>query len=751
MGAGASAQTVQDHLDKQEVLIKRLQQAVEKQGAAIDAKFEDGEPARADFDPADLEEEIHGLYATIMRMQSEPSKPDPAIYPDEAETADAEPGEPTKDAVDGKPWLAAMAPPSGFVKPADADSKPPVRLELEYIYGCPRSRHGRNAIALRDDDHVVHYAGAVGIVHEISSNTQVFAQGHSGQNEGHSDDILCLAYHAPSQTVATGQLGKGLQACICVWSAKTGEQKAKLAGFHTRAVVAVAFNNAGTHLSSCGLDDANSVAVHDWACGQKVAAAATGKNRVMAVRYEPGSDSDFVIVGVDTISFWTRNGEDLICQHAKLGKVGRMQPFMAVGFSGGNTVVGTALGELYLLGPSRCLVKVIDAHNGAVACITELGNDIATGGKDGFVSVWDTSLRRLRQYNMSKDTALKNRVRSLAVHGETLVASCVNSTIYRLSQKAGVEAIIDSHHGDLNAEEQYGELWGLAPDPKGGRFATVCDDATLRVWDTATHTCVSKIDIGATSAGGPARSLVWSPDGAYIVCGFLQGSIAIFNAETLQEDLRIKKRKRRIQCMAFSPCSKYLAAGSADNTVDIYDAGDDFRRVCILKGNQSVVMQVDWSEDSKLLKTASQGYDLLYFDFASDEVKSGLVPPLPLEKAKELKDVKWASTNGYLGWDVQGIWPSRDFGGGEVNAVRRSNDGKTLATADTYGRIKLFRYPCVGGGFDKDGMLTRRPHCQWVAPSPSATNVEFSSDDRHVFSTGGGDLSVFQWRVVPDQ
>ncbi len=45
-------------------------------------------------------------------------------------------------------------------------------------------------------------------------------------------------------------------------------------------------------------------------------------------------------------------------------------------------------------------------------------------------------------------------------------------------------------------------------------------------------------------------------------------------------------------------------------------------------------------------------------------------------------------------WPVQGIWPPA-ADGTDVNAVHRSPDNKLLATADDFGRVKLFR--CVGG------------------------------------------------------
>ena len=59
-----------------------------------------------------------------------------------------------------------------------------------------------------------------------------------------------------------------------------------------------------------------------------------------------------------------------------------------------------------------------------------------------------------------------------------------------------------------------------------------------------------------------------------------------------------------------------------------------------------------------------------------------------------MKDVDWDSWSLTLGWPVQGLWPSIPDGT-EVVACDRSNSGMVMASTDTFGRIRLSRYPCV--------------------------------------------------------
>ena len=103
-----------------------------------------------------------------------------------------------------------------------------------------------------------------------------------------------------------------------------------------------------------------------------------------------------------------------------------------------------------------------------------------------------------------------------------------------------------------------------------------------------------------------------------------------------------------------------------------------------------------------------------------------------------MKDAWWATLSCPLGWPVQGIWPI-DPDGTEINAVARShswNKVPVLATVDSYGRVKLYNYPCVtAGASDK----CYRGHAMNV------TRVLFSYDDAYCVTVGGTDKCLFVW------
>ena len=206
-----------------------------------------------------------------------------------------------------------------------------------------------------------------------------------------------------------------------------------------------------------------------------------------------------------------------------------------------------------------------------------------------------------------------------------------------------------------------------------------------------------------------------------------------------EEVKTICKCRRRIQSIRFSPSGKLLAVDSADNVIDIYEQVDgDFDFKGRLKGHSSVILKLDFSKDEKFLQTCSQAYELLFYNLETMSHHT---------RSRELKDEKWATFTSILGWDVQGIWP-KESDGSDVNSVAKSRGESLLATAEDTGMVKIFQYPCVGGGLDKTGLLKRRPESVRLSGhSEHVTEVAWTQGDQRLLSAGGGDLSVFQWKV----
>lgn len=81
----------------------------------------------------------------------------------------------------------------------------------------------------------------------------------------------------------------------------------------------------------------------------------------------------------------------------------------------------------------------------------------------------------------------------------------------------------------------------------------------------------------------------------------------------------------------------------------------------------------------------------------------------------------------------------------DVNALDRSPDGKVIATADDFGFVKLFKYPCP---------TPKAAFNKFTGHSSHVTNVMFTrnkTDQTYLVTTGGNDKCIFQWKYLANQ
>ena len=111
---------------------------------------------------------------------------------------------------------------------------------------------------------------------------------------------------------------------------------------------------------------------------------------------------------------------------------------------------------------------------------------------------------------------------------------------------------------------------------------------------------------------GTARSLVFSPDGRFVVVGYGDGATRWWdlsaNPITVTQVLTGHKPGYLINSVAFSPDGRYLATGSGDDTAIIWDvqSGQPLHQ---LKGHNGDVYSVAFSPDGRWLATASEDKD----------------------------------------------------------------------------------------------------------------------------------------------
>lgn len=88
-------------------------------------------------------------------------------------------------------------------------------------------------------------------------------------------------------------------------------------------------------------------------------------------------------------------------------------------------------------------------------------------------------------------------------------------------------------------------------------------------------------------------------------------------------------------------------------------------------------------------------------------------------------------------WGTQGMWHENDRR--SVNAGATSPDGRHVAIVDDSGEVQVFKHPCVDKGAS---CVSASPH------STHATCVRFSCDGKKLYTVGGRDRLLMQYKVV---
>ncbi|KAK3235754.1 hypothetical protein CYMTET_54067 [Cymbomonas tetramitiformis] len=642
----------------------------------------------------------------------------------------------------GKPCLTQTSMPAGFKPGGNTYDVAAENLDLQWAMGY-RGFDTLQNIFLTDAGKLVYHVAAVGVVLDMAQGVQSLITASASSDEevpcGNTDDIVCMAMHPNKRFVATGEVGHAPK--IVIWDASSTPPTCLnvVSGFHQRAVIALSFSPDGKYLASVGLDDDHSLAIYDWTTEELLAHSRGDKNPIHHITWSK-FNGQLITTGKKHVKFWGELGQSgpitkgtrLAPHSGVMGGKGKLQTFYSSAVLAADTLaVGTKDGCVYVFMKNR-LSFATPAHKGAVTSIC-LADDgcLVTGGTDAKVKVW--------KYSNSKLTALSEHgVPSRNLPGRTSVVRTVlapsKSLIYLGTKGGEIYCLNGSSCTLVTQGHGEGEVNGLAVHPSQRIVATAGGDGTVRLWDMAKRAqlTICEPSSSAPTVGAPdvfrkkgAQSVSFHPKGDTLAVGMACGKVVILGAPGMKPVTEIVMRKEAISVVKFSPDGKFLAVGSHENVVDIYEAERSYKRCGICKGHSSYITFLDWSSDSKWVVSSSADYEILHWLADSSRATSRAA----------VKDLDWASHTSVLGWPVLGIFPC-DSDGTDVNTVDRSPSRLALVSGDDCGRVNLFKYPALGG----------KPKV-YGGHSSHVTCVSFSTPGDEVYSTGGHDGMVAVWKV----
>uniref|UniRef100_A0A672QZY9 receptor protein-tyrosine kinase n=1 Tax=Sinocyclocheilus grahami TaxID=75366 RepID=A0A672QZY9_SINGR len=490
---------------------------------------------------------------------------------------------------------------------------PSQKLDLDWVYGY-RGRDCRANLYLLPSGEAVYFIACVVVLYHINNQTQRHYQKHT-------DCVRCLAIHPDKVRVASGQTagvdkdGKPLQPFVHIWDSKTlvTLQQVGLGTFE-RGVGALAFSSSDAGTFLCVIDDSNEhmLSVWDWNKNIKHVEVKSTNEAVLAVDFSPTDTNNIISCGKSHVYFWTMSAGTLTKKQGIFGKYKKPKFVLCFVFSlTGDVLTGDSEGNILTWGKSAAdtktlgkgaketfqIMKQTRAHEGSVftLCILQGGAILSGGGKDRKVIRWSADLAPERECEIPEKFGA---VRTIAdVDGEELLVGTTRNAILRGSFSDGFVGHVD-------------EMWGLATHPTQNIFLTCGNDRQVCVWNAEDH----KLD-WCTTLEESGLCADFSPNGGVVSVGLSTGRWVVLDLQTKEVVTDLTDGNEQLSVMRYSPDGSFLAVGSHDNFIYIYnvtEGGRRYTRFGKCTGHSSFITHLDWSKDGKYIMSNSGDYEILY-------------------------------------------------------------------------------------------------------------------------------------------
>jgi WD40 repeat protein len=274
--------------------------------------------------------------------------------------------------------------------------------------------------------------------------------------------------------------------------------------------------------------------------------------------------------------------------------------------------------------------------------------------------------------------------------------------------------IWDSRTGKLLWTHEYASLQHATIDPSGTRIVVTHGlndlQSELYYWQDLRKKPVpiNKPDSdGHHTQTDAANSVVFSADGKYVITGSEDKTLAVWDATTGENLVRLFGSKQGLLGVAMSPPpnDKYVAGASKDGTIYLFDWKAD-NRILSMPGHTDVASDVDFSPNGKELASAS-----------GDRTAAIWALP-PLRTLVHTQPVKWAT------WSPDGHYAA--------TATAQCDSDPFLC--------KVFLWDVRNQNDEPKLLKVLKKHTDWV------TAVAFSPDSTKLV-TGGDDSEGRVWSV----
>lgn len=449
---------------------------------------------------------------------------------------------------------------------------------------------------------VIMYACAhVGILYDFNSNRQHILQGHA-------NPITCTCVSEDKRWLVTGDRGK--DSMVIVWDTYTGVPIQTIfdtTGSDEGGVVAVGMTPDARYLATLSAAKTQVLSIWDW--------TVDGDTPLCSAQLKPSYGvQNFILFNPEDIHYLVTNSESqVIFYNWSNGHMEYFAPPLTdqdfnkpVGRysqsifqkNSSRALTATSIGNLVVWDNNKPVTKVVSSEPSAnkkalkiirlqdrgINVITTTDRYIVVGDVAGHVKFFDQSLKLVHWYQdlnlgpiVSISFAFNPEFMGIAREGTNYPP---DATI-QAKQFVIRDFVVGSNiaiFGNVTADgtkvqvihrEHDAAIHALAAHPTQPMIVIGSYSGLLKVWNyEKKQVMVSRV----FERGNLIRCCAFSPNGAYLAVGFVNGAVRVLDAITLQDEIQEPFRYARdaITHIEFSHDSRFLATADAEYTVSVY-------------------------------------------------------------------------------------------------------------------------------------------------------------------------------------